>query len=155
MYVSNNKKRILVCGGTGFIGERLVEELQKQGRNVNLLVHGRIPKSFKNTNLNIFKGNILDKKTLIRAVRNSDIVVNLVGSFYKDIYLLNMVSSSNLLEVCKESNIEKIIFTSSEAVYGEYTGRSYKEIDRPKAIIEEYGFSKYLAEQLYKFYSLF
>ncbi len=83
---SKNKKRILVCGGTGFIGKRLVEELLKQRRNINLLVYDKIPPLFKNKNLNIFKGSILDKQVLKRALKESDIIVNLVGSFRKDIY---------------------------------------------------------------------
>lgn len=152
MHNSKNKKRILVCGGTGFIGQRLVKELLKQGRNINLLVYDKIPPSFKNKNLSVFKGGILDKEVLKRALKKSDIVVNLVGSWEKDIYLINVLGSSNLLEVCKKSNIEKIVFISSEAVYGKYMGKLYIESDCPKPITE-YGFSKYIAEKIYKFYS--
>ncbi len=149
---SKNKKRILVCGGTGFIGKRLVEELLKQRRNINLLVYDKIPPLFKNKNLNIFKGSILDKQVLKRALKESDIIVNLVGSFRKDIYLINVLGSFNPLEVCKESNIEKIVFISSEAVYGKYMGRPSVESDCPKPTTE-YGFSKYIAEKTHKFYS--
>ncbi len=148
----SNKKRILICGGTGFMGQRLVKELLRQRKNINLFVHGEIPQSFQNKDLNIFKGDILDKKTLKPALEKSDIVVNLVGAFFKDIYLLNIVSSFNLLEACKESNIKKVIFISSEAVYGKYPGRPCLESDRPEPTTE-YGLSKYLAEQLYEFYS--
>lgn len=148
------KKKILICGGTGFIGRRLVEELQKQGRAVNLLVYAKIPKSPKKNDTVIFKGDLLDKKTLIKAVKNSDIIVNLVGTFNEDIcYLLNIVSSANLLDACKENkNIEKIIFISSEAVYGNYKDKPYKETDSLKPATK-YGLSKYLAEETYKFYS--
>lgn len=148
----DKKIRILVLGGTGFIGQNLVKELLKQGRNVNLLVYGEIPPFFKNKKLNIFKGDIADKKTLEIPVKNSDILVNLVGSFFNDIYSINVMSSCNLMEVAKEHNISKIIFTSSEAVYGEYPNRPYKESDPPKPITE-YGLSKYLAERMYEFYS--
>jgi len=131
----DNKSKIFVCGASGFIGQNLVKALLGQGRN-----------------LNIFKGDILDKKTLRQAIKQADVVVNLIGSFNKDIYLLNVLSSSNLLEVCKESNIKKIIFISSEAVYGEYPGRPYLESDEPEPLTE-YGLSKSLAEKIYKFYS--
>ncbi len=152
MHNSKNKKRIFVCGGTGFIGQGLVKELLKQGRNINLLVHDKIPPSFKSKNLNVFKGSILDKKTLSRALKESDIAINLVGSFDKDIYSINVLGSSNILEICKESNIKKIIFISSEAVYGKYTGKPNIESDCPMPTTE-YGFSKYIAEKVYKFYS--
>ena len=148
----DEKSRILICGGTGFIGQRLVKELLKKGRNINLLVYDKTPPSFKNKNLNVFKGSILDKEVLKRALKESDIVVNLVGSFNKDVYLINVLGSSNLLEACKESNVEKIVFISSEAVYGKYMGKPNIESDCPKPITE-YGFSKYIAEKFYKFYS--
>lgn len=131
----DNKSKIFVCGANGFIGQNLVKVLLGQGRN-----------------LNIFKGDILDKKALKQALKQTDVVVDLIGSFNKDIYLLNILSSSNLLEACKESNIKKIIYISSEAVYGEYPGRPYLESDEPKPLTE-YGLSKFLAEKIYKFYS--
>lgn len=149
---SKNKKRILICGGTGFIGERLVKKLLEQGRDINLLAHDKIPSYFKGKNLHIFKGNILDKESLRRSLKETDVVVNLVGSFNKDIYLINVLGSFNLLEVCEESNIKKIIFISSEAVYGECIGRPNIESDCPRPTTE-YGFSKYIAEKAYKFYS--
>lgn len=148
----DKKNKILICGGTGFIGQRLVKELLKKGRNINLLVYDKTPPSFKNKNLNVFKGSILDKEALKRALKESDIVVNLVGSFNKDVYSINVLGSFNLLEICKESNIEKIVFISSEAVYGKYMGKPNVESDCPKPITE-YGFSKYIAEKAYKFYS--
>ncbi|MCX6764137.1 MAG: NAD-dependent epimerase/dehydratase family protein [Candidatus Nealsonbacteria bacterium] len=152
MHNSKNKKRIFICGGAGFIGQTLTKELLKEGRNINLLIYDKTPPPFKNKNLSFLKGSILDKKALKRALKKSDIVINLVGSFRKDFYLINVLGSSNLLEVCKESDIKKIIFISSEAVYGEYTGKPHIESDCPKPITE-YGFSKYMAEKIYKFYS--
>jgi UDP-glucose 4-epimerase len=135
MNKARKKKRILICGGTGFIGQKLVKELLRQGREVR-----------------VFQGDILNKKELMPAMEKADIVVNLVGSFDKDIYLLNVLASANLLEVSKEFNIEKIIFISSQTVYGEYSGRQFTESD-PAEPITEYGLSKYLAEQIYRFYS--
>jgi UDP-glucose 4-epimerase len=151
---SNFKKRILVLGGTGFIGARLVKRLQDNKEIVNLLVYDKIPGFFSKENLVIFKGDITDKKTLIEAVKNSDIIVNLVGTFNEKMYYpLNVASSVNLLDVCKKfGHIKKIIFISSEAVYGDYSGRPYSEKDIPKPTTE-YGFSKFLAEEIYRFYS--
>lgn len=116
-----------------------------------MLVYDKLPFSLRNKGLRVFKGDISDKKTLKRAVDSSDIVVNLVGSFEKDIYAINVLGSANLLEVCKESNIKKIIFISSQAVYGNYHGVPCFESDCPKPMTE-YGFSKYIAEKIYKFY---
>ena len=99
----NNKKRILVLGGTGFIGSRLVAKLQEEGMFVNLLVFDNPSESFSKKNTTIFKGDITDEKALEKAVKNSDIIINLVGSFNKDFYYsLNVAGSANLLSVCKE-----------------------------------------------------
>jgi nucleoside-diphosphate-sugar epimerase len=149
----NLKKRILILGGTGFIGSRLVEKLQDQGRLINLLVYDKIPDYFSKKNITIFKGDITDKKTLIKAVENSDIIVNLVGTFNENLYYpLNVAGPANILSVCKEfKHIEKVIFISSEVIYGYYTGQPSDEKDIPKPITE-YGLSKYLAEKVHEFY---
>src|SRR3989344_245143 len=154
MNKATNPKKILVCGGTGFIGRKLVDRLQQQGRVVNLLVHDKISKPFKKNSVVIFKGDLLDKKTLIKAVENSNIILNLVSTFDDDAcYLFNIASSANLLAACKDNkNIEKIIFISSGAVYGNYKSKPYKETDSLKPVTT-YGLSKYLAEETHKFYS--
>ncbi len=131
----NKRKRILVCGGTGFIGQRLVKTLEKQGRRVNLL-----------------EGDIQRKKDIESALKKSDIAINLVGSFDKDIFLLNALSNVNFLKACGKFNIEKVIFTSSQSVYGEYSGKLFIESARPEPLTE-YGLSKYLGEEIYRFYS--
>ncbi len=150
----SNKENILICGGTGFVGQNLVKQLVNDGRKINLLLHENLPKSLEGLkeSITIFKGDLLNKKSLVDPVNSSDIIINLVGSFFKDIHPLNFTANYNLLEVCKNHNPKKIIFTSSQSVYGEKKNKPFEETDEP-CPITDYGLMKLLAEEMYKFYS--
>lgn len=146
-------QRILVCGGTGFIGRNLVEEIIKQKKHVNILFHKQLPENFKKYKkfITVFKGDLLDKNSLSPAIDNADIVINLVGSFFDDIFSLNVLATFNLLEACKDKN-KKLIFISSQSIYGECSGKPFIESRVPKPVTE-YGLMKYVAENICKIYS--
>lgn len=132
---SKNSERILVFGGTGFIGQHFVETLKEQKRKVF-----------------IFRGN-LQKKEPTKALKNIDIVVNLVGFFNNtDCYPFNLLTSFNFLQAAKDSKVKKIIFISSGAVYGRYKQKPYLETDALHPVTN-YGLSKYLSEEMYQWYS--
>ena len=59
-------KKILVTGGSGFIGSYLIKKLILNNYKVNSFDLNNNP-SFKNNNFKFFKGNILDKKALNNA----------------------------------------------------------------------------------------
>lgn len=144
--------KILVCGGTGFIGQSLAESLQE--RKVRLLIHDRFPAELRSlgNRLEFTWGDLLRRESLDEALTGISFVVNLVGAYSGDLYNLNVCSSYNLLEACRGRDIQRILFISSEAVYGECCGKPALEADPPKPSTE-YALTKYLAECLYKLYA--
>jgi uncharacterized protein (TIGR01777 family) len=66
-------KTVLVAGGSGFIGSRLVERLQAEGHRVRLLT--RTPRAEHHFGWNPADGQIDDE-----AVRGADVVINLAGA---------------------------------------------------------------------------
>lgn len=69
-------KKILVTGGSGFVGSYVIKNLLKKGYNVNSFVR-KIKDS--GNKVNLFYGNILDKDAVIEAVGLSDGVIHLAG----------------------------------------------------------------------------
>ena len=76
-----NKKKILIPGGTGFIGSSICELLVKRNFNVKIFDNNsrgnftRIKKIKKK--ITFLKGDIRNKKTLGRAMKNVDAVIHL------------------------------------------------------------------------------
>ena len=143
--------RIIILGSTGFLGKALRQKLSDEKLNVKYMVH----KKQKNLQKNEFLGDILDKKSLLKIVKDDDIIVNLVGQYGENLsnfFDINIKGGLNLIEIAKIKKNIKIIFASSINVYGENCKSPSKETDVPNPKTS-YGIGKYLTEQLYEKYS--
>lgn len=152
--------KILLTGGTGFIGKWIIELLSEKhqltivGRNESVKVFPEedISVSYLSTDYSI--------DSLSRHMKNIDAVVHLAakrvplgakGETIED-YTGNMLVSSNLFEVCKREGIKNIINISSKAVYSSNNALPCSENDTPKPL-NFYGLSKLMIEQLADYYN--
>ena len=110
------KKKYLITGGLGFVGNALARSLIKKNNSVIILDN-----QFRNTNLNdlnnknckIYKADIRNKNLLKRISKNIDAVIHLASIngtnyFYEQPQLVLDVSLKgmmNILEVCEENNV--------------------------------------------------
>jgi nucleoside-diphosphate-sugar epimerase len=126
--------KALVTGASGFIGSHLVERLVKEKYNVRVLIRNGKKENSENRRdslellrklkVEIVEGNLLDKKSLEKAVKNIDVVFHLAAiarpmaipdeAYFK----VNEGGARNLLEVCKNKKIKKIIIMSSVSAVG-------------------------------------
>jgi nucleoside-diphosphate-sugar epimerase len=146
-------KKILVTGGTGFIGSHLTELLLKKGYSVACLV--RDPTRLRwlaGLNVEVKTGDCLQPGTLADAVTQASIVVHAAGLTKarraKEYYEVNHLGTRNMLEACAHHNpdIEKFILISSLAAAGpSLDGIPVKDSD-PAHPVSDYGRSKLLAE---------
>lgn len=143
--------RIILLGGSGFIGKALLPMLQKEQFQILRLVHN---KQFP-TDIDAFKGDICIPGLLDEHIQDNDIIVNLIGQTENDSSKFidnNIIGALNLLNSCiKKKNI-RIILISSIAVYGENSGNLSKESDQPNPQ-STYGLVKSVTEKLYNYYS--
>jgi nucleoside-diphosphate-sugar epimerase len=141
--------RILVTGGSGFIGTRLVCELLKAGHQVTIFD--------KNTSSQypnrVIIGDVRDKGTLVKAVAGHNVVYHLAAEHADDVrptslyHDVNVGGTQNLIAAVNNSGANKIIFTSSVAVYPLNAGEP--DEDSKVAPFNEYGKSKYEAEKVF------
>ena len=151
---------ILVCGGAGYIGSHTVDYLIKQGQDVvvvdNLLT-GHI-ESLK-PEAKFYKGDIRDAAVLDKIFTENkiDAVIHfaansLVGeSMQKPLMYFNnnIYGMQVLLEAMVRHNVDKIVFSSTAAVYGEPGRIPIAETD-PTLPTNPYGESKLTMEKMMK-----
>jgi len=158
-------KKILVTGGTGYIGSHTVVKLLEAGYEVVILdnlsnskvsVIDRIEKITNKRPLFV-EGDIRDRPLLKKIFNDHkiDSVIHFAGlkavgdSVVEPLkYYENSVGGSiSLLEVMKEANVKNVIFSSSASVYGEPKELPIKE-DHPLNPTNPYGETKLAVENL-------
>lgn len=162
-------ERILVTGGTGYIGSHTIVELYNKGYEVDVVdnlcnskaesldgiekITGKKPE--------LFKVDIRDKDALekIFSERQYGLVIHFAGlkavpeSIEKPLeyYENNISGTVNLLECMKEHGVHKIIFSSSATVYGtQETSRLVETMTTGQGITNPYGETKYMIEEILK-----
>lgn len=144
-------KRIILLGGTGFIGKSLLPMLLQEKFQIKALLHNELSVA----NIEIFRGDICIPGLLDKQIKDNDIIINLIGQIENDLSKLinnSIIGSINLLNSCKKKKNITIIFASSIGIYGENSGILSKEFDIPKPN-SQYGLVKLITEKLYESYS--
>ena len=144
---NTDKVKVSIIGGAGFLGTRLSQRFGNNGINYEIcdLDDGGQSK-------NIVIVDIEDCDSLLR-IDGSNCIVNLAAVHSDDIRPLsryddvNVQGSVNVCEAARKHGINKIIFTSSVAIYG-FAPADTNESGEPN-YFNDYGRTKYLAEQIY------
>ena len=160
---SNNdeKPRVLLIGGNGFIGSHLVDELLVGGYLVRVL--DRQPELFRQPleGVEYLTGSFADLFTLREAIDNCEILIHLAHStvpalslIHPEQEVLDSVSSFvNMINCFKKGQIKKIIlFSSGGAVYGNPTSLPVEEESRLDPI-SPYGVAKLMMEKYLSMFS--
>jgi UDP-glucose 4-epimerase len=149
--------KILVLGGAGYIGSHMVDKLVTDGREVviidNLSTGHResVPETVK-----FYQIDARDKAALTKVFDENDIdsVVHFAASSLVSESMVdplkyfdnNTAGMTTLLEVMRDSDVKKIVFSSTAAVYGVPERNPIKE-DDARQPINPYGQSKLQMEQ--------
>jgi nucleoside-diphosphate-sugar epimerase len=145
---------ILITGATGFIGRHLTNALSKVYPVRCLVRKNSDITVLKNSNVEIFYGDLLIKESLKPALEQITLVYHLAGEVYSnrksDYYKGNILATKNLLEVCEEKDIKRIIFLSSVGVYKPVNKKILLNEESECGPITYYGKTKLHAEELIK-----
>ena len=122
------KKKYLITGGLGFIGQAIAINLIEKNNLVTIIDNQFRHKNLKNfnyKNCKVYKNDIRDKASLKKIVKNVDTVIHLAAIngtnfFYEQPRLVLEVALKgiiNILEVCEENKISEFFLASSSEVY--------------------------------------
>jgi UDP-glucose 4-epimerase len=149
---------VLVVGGAGYIGSHMLKVLRENG--VEHLVFDNLEQGHRAAVLEspLFVGDLRNQDDLDRVFRenpNIDLVMHFaayiaVGESVQDpgkYYENNTAAVLRLLETMREAGVNKFVFSSTAAIFGE---PQYVPIDEshPKAPTSPYGASKWMVERI-------
>lgn len=154
--------KILVTGGSGFIGSHIVDALIEKDHSVKIY-DTESPKY--NQKCDYIKADVLDLNRLIQETVGFDIIYHLaaeadVNRFYKSPYYSNLITSCstlNVLEAARINNVSRILLASTEWVYGSPEENKDDEINETTPTTSSpdhlYTSSKIAAEMFCKNYN--
>tara|TARA_Y100001958_G_C21124149_1_gene467382 strand:- start:169 stop:1023 length:855 start_codon:yes stop_codon:yes gene_type:complete len=137
--------KIIIFGGSGFLGVNLAKHLLNKKANVTIFDKKKA--NLKHKNLKKIIGNISDYKKVKKAVKGHDYVYNFAGisdieeSINKpfDTVNINILGTINTLEACIKNNIKKYLFASSIYVLSDQGGFYRTSKKASELYIEEYN----------------
>ena len=149
---------IMICGGAGYIGSHTVRQLSAAGEDIIVVDNFETGhRAALDTSVKIFECDLRDKEALQKIFASNDVeavfhfaaFIEAGESVRKPLkyFSNNVVGMEILLEAMTEAGVDKIIFSSSAAVYGEPERLPIDESDSTVPT-NPYGESKLLMEKM-------
>jgi dihydroflavonol-4-reductase len=146
--------KVLVTGGTGFVGSHAVAALQRSGHRLRLLVRdpGKIQRVLEARGIEIddyVVGDMTDAQAVRTALTGCDAVLHAAATLFGDneIYAANVQGARNVLGIGFELGIDPILFISTVVAMFPPTGECFAIDDPVRGLKTTYGRSKVESER--------
>lgn len=137
--------KILVTGGSGFLGSHVADALSAAGHEVTIF--DAVPSPYLGPGQAMLVGDLLDREAIEAAVRSMDVVYHFAG--IADIeecaqtpvstVQVNVYGTVQLLECCRQAGVQRFILASSAYVFSE-SGSFYRTSKRAcESFVEDYA----------------
>ena len=144
-------QRIMVTGGSGFIGTNLVNELRSRGHevlSVDLLHHEDEADLYSDSYSDYVRGDIRNYRQMERIFDENekfDYVYNLAAEYgrwngegyYENLWETNVIGLKNMIRLQEKLGFRMISFSSAE-VYGDYEGIMTEDVMENRPIKDTY-----------------
>jgi len=137
--------KVVVFGGSGFLGSHVADALTSEGHDVTIF--DLKPSPYLQDKQKMIIGNITDKKAVEKAVKGCDVVYNFAGiadigeAKEKPVETveINILGNTIILDACRKHKIKRFVFASTLYVYSE-AGSFYRSSKQAcELIIENYN----------------
>ena len=146
--------KVVVTGGSGFLGSEICRQLLDRGDEVIAFQRGRSDELEK-LGAVIIQGSITDAKALEQAMQGVDAVIHTAAKAgfwgpYDEYYQANVVGTENVIAACHKNAINKLVFTSSPSVVhaGDDIEGGDESLPYPDEFGAAYPATKALSEKL-------
>jgi UDP-glucose 4-epimerase len=139
--------KILITGGSGFIGSNIANYLNKKFDIV--ITYRKILPKIKNSKIKIIKSNL---SNTLKLPKKCDAIIHCAAdspehSPDKKLMKINNINCTNkLLEYATKKNVKIFFFMSSMSVYGKINSKKVSELTKTNNK-DFYGYSKYICEK--------
>jgi len=154
-----NFEKLLVTGGSGFIGSWLIRHLMAENptiqiTNLDLLTYAGNPDNLKDLEndprYRFVQGDIQDEKLVNQLMRGMDACINVAAQTHVDrsisgpgvFITTNVLGTQVLLEAARNANVSKFVQVSTDEVYGSIDGTAKFTEESPLEPSSPYSSSK-------------
>src|SRR4051812_286331 len=153
--------KAFVTGGTGFIGERLVQRLRDRGDDVVALVRSRDKgEKLERMGATLVEGDLSSSDAIRQAVEGCDSVFHVAAVYkvgipekeHEAMYDANVRGTERVLDAAFQAGVSRIVYVSTINVFGNTRGEVVDETyERPgNDYLSYYDETKYLSHQVAK-----
>lgn len=140
----------LVVGGAGFLGSAIVRLLLQDKHKVTVFDVRKVP----NDRITSIVGDITKYSDVLASLTSIDIVIHTAspphGKDQSAYHAVNVLGTQNIVKACKESGVERLVFTSSASVVfnGQDIHNGTESLPHCKVHMDAYNASKAQAETI-------
>src|SRR4030095_13231675 len=113
------EKKILITGGTGFLGTHIVRQLLASGEKILRLMASNVPVWMTDAGVEAAVASVTNRDDVAAAVRNASVVFHLAGKVSRDnqdaaaMNKIHVEGTRNLSEAAREAGVKTMVLASS------------------------------------------
>ncbi|HRI05131.1 MAG TPA: NAD-dependent epimerase/dehydratase family protein [Pyrinomonadaceae bacterium] len=117
--LAKTEKRILITGGTGFLGTHIVQNFLAYGEKNLKVMASSVPEWMKDAGIKAVEGSVTDRDDVAKACKNVSAIFHLAGKVSRDnddaaaMNKIHLEGTRILCEAAKEAGVQTMVLASS------------------------------------------
>lgn len=142
------KKRVIIFGGTGFVGKHIVKRLAEAGYLIRIFTRNQDKASSLKLcgnlgQISVFEGDLSDEKSILKSMEECDVVINLIGILYEtrrcDFHTAHVKIAGRIAKAAKIKNVPMMIHFSAMGIENSKLSKyAQSKIEGEKVVVSEF-----------------